>query len=102
MTPLTTTTRIYDAIEGLVKEFAANHDLNRQEINEGWCDVFAERLEDMGFGEVLWGSEIPSGSWGPEITNGVWPMWEEYDSRTHCFIMHNGRYYDSESPDGVE
>lgn len=95
---------ISDAIEYLVHEYAnAIPPSTRQEINNGQCMDFAADLKNMEFGEVIWGCDLVREVWGPEITDEIWETGWAYNHRYgHCFTIYKGRYYDSESPDGVK
>ena len=81
---------ITDIIIALNKELAANHGTTPQETNEGNCEWFAEevcrRIGCYPPPALLWDTHLdPSG---------------EFDG-VHCFVAHNGRFYDSERPEGV-
>lgn len=95
---------IHDAIEDLVAAYANMiPPSTREEINSGQCMDFAVDLKDMGFGTYIWGQELPRKGWGPEITDEIWNhWWYRHHRYGHCFTIYKGRYYDSESPDGVE
>jgi len=49
-----------------------------QQINTGNCDGFAQAITDVVIGAKY--------------------VWD--DDKGHCFIAYNGRYYDSECPQG--
>ena len=99
---LTATETISDVIEGLVESYEIDGCL-REFINEGRCDRFAEIIVDSGFGEAVWGDGLPRNAWSPAITDEMWDgHYRDNVAPYHCFIMYDGRYYDSESPDGVE
>jgi hypothetical protein len=55
---------------------------NSSHINNGYCAAFAEDIIKL----------YPSAEY----------YWEEYNDIPHAFIKYNNKYYDSESPDGVD
>jgi len=66
-----------------------------QQINTGNCEGFAAEIEERGFEYATWGSEIPYEGWLNSSQD-----WIDSFSGCHCFIDYNGRYYDSECPQG--
>ena len=81
---------VYQVIEELV--LAWNKEgYSKFSINCGNCDYFAqELLEIFPDGDTMWGEDVPE-----KFPEGV-------DPEGHCFFELNGRFYDSESPKGVE
>lgn len=94
---------IFEVIEGLVNEYVPQYNTNREHINTGNCVDFAQDLENLGFGVATWGSELSFEHWGPDITEEMWDRYYRYKVVCcHCFTIYEGRYYDSETPEGVE
>lgn len=81
---------ISEAIRELVQLYAESFETTPYTINQGMCDQFAEDVR-----ELIEGAEA---HWGDELTN-------EDDNQEqfgyHCIVHYEGRYYDSEHPDGV-
>lgn len=67
-----------------IQQILESSGYSAEEINNGNCDDFAFSLFEIVGGEI----------WG---TNWEYP---EYVPM-HMFLKHNGRYYDAETPDGV-
>ena len=55
--------------------YAKQYDATPQDVNGGLCEDFAGDIVNMGFGNVIW-------------------------SGAHCFVLYNGKYFDSECPQG--
>ena len=56
------------------------------DINNGWCDTWAERVADIIGGEAIWLDTLPG-----------------YDFDTsHCALSLDRKWYDAESLDGVD
>lgn len=68
-------------------------------INGGDCEAFAGLIEDQGFGEAMWGDELYDYQWSGCARS--WDDWVGFFAPYHCFIRFEGRYYDSECPEGV-
>lgn len=61
-----------------------------ESINEGECDQFAREIADTVPGAAM-----------------TWDFEQSGDTKTefhymHCFVLYRGRFYDSETPDGVD
>lgn len=92
---------ITDVIRGQCKVYKRKYKLNPQQINNGMCEDFASDLEHIGFGYVVWGDECIGDDWW---TLGVLalPDWMSHFAPGHCFIVFDGKFYDSECPDGCD
>lgn len=78
-------------ITELVQLYAVVWGFSAEEINCGMCDSFAEDVVQLLGGRARWGSDIAK------------PQDPYYDfAGGHCFTILHGRYYDSESPTGVD
>jgi hypothetical protein len=92
---------------GVIKE---EEGLSAQQINHGKCDVFATSLSKAGYGEVIWGGDIPKKDWRKDVQE-VWDFWSgsiKNNRRTisfpayHVFLLgKDGKYYDAEAIQGV-
>lgn len=82
--------QVHDAILALRREFTSLHNLTVWSINNGWCDEFAESLQE-GFpkGKVFWGEEVYQ-----RFKTNVNPA-------GHAFFFIRGLYFDAECPNGV-
>jgi len=70
-------------------------------INSGLCDEFANIIEiEAGFGKAVWGDKLPKGDWSSDVQR--LEGWFTTFAPHHCFIVYEGRYYDSECPEGCE
>jgi len=86
---LTITTAILDCINQWAE--------TPREINRGNCDTFANQIETLGFGEAVWGDELSPEDWSFSSED-----WFTNYAPYHCLILYQGRYYDSECPEGVK
>ncbi len=84
-------------VEDIIRERLSKWDMKPYDINSGNCEDFA--MEVIGFitgsGEtdetfLAWGDNYPQ-----HFSDKHFP---EY----HCFVVHKGRFYDSECPEGVD
>jgi hypothetical protein len=73
-------------IDWLISRLVRKSQMTPQQINNGWCWVFAVRLC-----KVLGADATIVNTTGHE---GVFPG--------HSVVLYQGRYYDAESPQGVE
>jgi len=60
---------------------------------------FARNIAEQGFGNDIWGSEVPIEYWSNAV-QAIGRYAAEYFMEIHCFIFHNGKFYDSECPQG--
>jgi hypothetical protein len=77
---------IAQVIATLVTEYRERHGVTAEEINEGQCEDFAKDLKRQVGGEIQ----------DNEMLNRAELDWY------HAFLFLDGRYYDSETPNGVE
>jgi len=75
-------------------------DMEPHEINEGSCSTFAAMLRDAGFGRDVWGDDLDMDLWSDEIQHIEY--WLETYGMQHCFTWYEGKFYDSECPEGCE
>jgi hypothetical protein len=105
MEAIATKLNITEAIKALVKEFTSgvnSHPSNAYDINNGLCDQFAfDIMKKIEGSEYFWGDELEDEFWGMEKAHGI-KRWGEEHGFGHCFIVFEGRYYDSEAPEGVD
>jgi len=90
-------------IKDQCKHYMVTYGVTPQEINDGMCGDFADDLEDIGFGRPVWGDELVEHAelhWSPEVL--ALGYWLEFHVAGHCFTMFNGRFYDSECPQGCD
>jgi len=89
------------AILELRIKYAAEDKLNPAAINSGNCKDFAAEIAAMGFGESVWGDDLAIEYWSKMVQDlcGEWNF-AGYFSSIHCFIMYDGKFYDSETPQG--
>ena len=74
-----------------------NLPLKPEEINDGFCNDFAEDIKSkFPEAEILWGDDIPDEEWKLD------EEWMSHFAPYHCFVRYNGLYYDAETPYGVE
>lgn len=68
------------------------------DINDGLCDQFAGVIErQFEEAKALWGDELTKEFWETDDDD-----WITHHAPYHCFIVFRGKYYDSESPEGVD
>jgi hypothetical protein len=73
-----------DEIEEEVQEVLHAFGMEPEEVNAGWCEDFAYQLSVRLPGScVLWPAE-------PAL------------AYVHAYVLYEGRYYDSETPRGVD
>jgi len=69
-----------------------------EDINDGSCDRFAQFVSSqIAVSKCIWGDELTEEFWGIEDD-----CWMSHHAPYHCFIVFKGKYYDSESPKGVD
>jgi hypothetical protein len=86
-----TATTLPAIIEAVTEVYRDLYDQSPAEINCGNCEEFAHDVKDAyGCGEPLWHDEMPDCS----DSESVW--W------AHKFLEVDGRFYDSECPEGVD
>lgn len=78
-------------IENLCELYAALYGVTPYKINCGMCEDFANDVQDL-----VPGAE---GFWGDELTE---PYEDFYQYGYHHIIRYNGKYYDSQHPQGVD
>lgn len=82
-------------------QYAMRFNISPAEINSGRCMGFAHDIAKQGFGDDVWGSEVPIEYWSDNIqTIGRYDT--EYFMDIHCFIYYEGKFYDSECPQGCD
>jgi len=71
------------------------------EINNGNCGEFANDVADQIPGAyAIWGDDLCPILWSYKVIR--LPDWFTNFAPGHCFIMYDGRFYDSECPDGCD
>lgn len=84
----------HDLVSQVIKELVLAWDKeghSKFSINTGNCDYFAqELLEIFPDGNTMWGEDVPE-----KFPEGV-------DPDGHCFFELHGKFFDSESPKGVD
>lgn len=86
------------AILKLRIKYAIKFRLSPIGINNGRCMDFAAEIAKQGFGQDVWGCDL-SIEWWSEI---IQPFENDLCdfAEIHCFIMYDGKFYDSETPQG--
>ena len=83
-------TTIETIIDAVCDRYFRLYSQTAQEINCGNCESFAHDVVGiLGSGEVFWHEELLDCS---KREAAYW---------SHCFILYNGKAYDSETPKGV-
>lgn len=86
---------ITDAIHAITRYYQTEYDLTPYDTNCGSCEEFAQDvIEHLGLEE---GDEIAA-CWHDEMPDCTA---EEAWYWSHKFILYQGKYYDSECPEGV-
>lgn len=62
-------------------------------INRGNCDEWANRMQSIVGGRAMWLDSI--------VDVDLFPI-DDMPCVAHCVLEHEGRWYDSEHPNGVE
>lgn len=98
---------VTEAILALRKTYA-ERGRSPEEINDGECDEFAYALQNLGLGTMVKEVDLVDHPWSDEMIRA----WLSVDldirnhkgeSFIHAFLRgDDGRYYDSEMPEGVE
>lgn len=78
---------IANAIRDLVEQYKKDHGVDAEQINAGWCWVFAEDIKAM----------LPEA----ELLDNRKMMKVEDIEWDHAFVRIDALYYDSETPYGV-
>jgi hypothetical protein len=80
---------IPDAVRRLVRDMYQLYGFSQpRDINKGYCDRFARYLvETLDRGHTAWGDTI-----APDMSH----------ADAHCVAVIAGRYYDAETPNGVD
>jgi len=84
---------ITEIIHKILEVYAIQHGVDAWHINCGQCEDFAlDVIEAMGLDSfsMFWHDGMP------DCTE------EEAYTFAHCFIRYDGRFYDSECPEGVD
>lgn len=82
-------------LRSLVKLWKQDFNLSPEDINGGFCESFAgEAKLIMPVIKVCWDYEIDQD--GRDENHPDFFCW------CHCLIVHEGRFYDAERPDGVD
>jgi len=90
---------IMQTIKDICSRYYKTYGLTAKKINNGNCDDFANDIEFNGFGCAVWGDEDWL-NWSLDIKNHL--DWFTHFAPFHCFIWYEGKYYDSECPEGCE
>ena len=88
-------------ISEAIRDLADAWGCSPQEINTGDCDSFAEMIVNQGFGKNVWGGELYEKEWSPRARSIETWIKNGY-AEGHYFTVYEGRYYDSECPEGVD
>lgn len=81
----------------LRKKYVKNGCQSISDINSGYCEDFAEDIhKKFPKAEPMWGDQLPKNFWKMSRN------WINWIAAYHCFIEYKGKYYDSESPNGVK
>ena len=89
------------AILKLRIEYAIRFEMRPAEINNGNCIFFAEKIAKQGFGDAIWGNEVPIEYW-TDVVQTIGRDNAEYFMSIHCLIYYEGKFYDSETPQGCD
>ena len=92
---------ITKAILNLRIIYARRHKMRPAEINSGLCMDFADNIAGQGFGISIWGSEVPYKYWSDAVLQAA-DYEFDYFIDIHCFIYYDGKFYDSETPQGCD
>lgn len=85
---------ITEAITELAKIFLEVYATDAYDINRGMCENFAESIEELVPGAVA--------AWGDTLLGEDY-VDDDFDRYGyHCVIVYEGRYYDSQHPQGVD
>ena len=81
-------------------KYAKRYGYNPTKINSGSCMNFADDIVDMGFHDcqAVWGDTLHWDLWSDKVRDLI--DFLEYFASGHCFIWYDGRFYDSECPQG--
>ena len=79
-------------------DYAEQYQYKPSEINDGSCCLLAETIANMGFGEAIWGDSLGMGLYSDSVQHIA--DWLECYAYGHCFIWYDGKFYDSECPQG--
>ena len=60
---------------------------------------FAADIMNQGFGDNVWGHQLDIEYWSEHV-QVVGEIDAEYFMSMHCFILYEGKFYDSEMPQG--
>lgn len=97
---------IAQAILELRIEYTHKFNIPVFEINNGMCMKFAADIANMGFGKDVWGDDLLVEFWSDYVQSfyddSFFDDFARYFSSIHCFIMYNGKFYDSETPQGCD
>ncbi len=88
-------TEIEDLIDATVAVYERLYGQDAYHINCGNCEDFAHDVLDLLGGET----DDLRGVWHDNMKDCTS---READEWAHCFIMFNGRFYDSQSSEGVD
>ena len=90
---------IAQAILELRVKYAVENKVSPADINSGMCMDFAADIMNQGFGDDKWGYTLDIGYWS-ELVQAAGEF-DAYEFMSlHCFIIYEGKYYDSECPQG--
>lgn len=92
---------ITQAILKLRIKYTAKFNVSIAGINCGLCSTFADDIAKQGFGIAVWGGDLLGELWS-DIMLGLCDSDFEYIADCHCFIYYEGKFYDSECPQGCD
>ena len=78
-------------VEGFYYKHQLRHDPTTWDINNGYCEAFAEDVCE----------QVPEATWDWIEDLVVEELGEEYEGCYHAVIVFKGRYYDAECIEGV-
>lgn len=79
--------------------YAKADGLKPHAINQGDCMNFARRIASMGFGQAVWGNDLDMSLYSENVQHIKNWMAIAYG---HAFIWYDGKFYDSECPQGCD
>jgi len=93
---------ITQAILRLRADYARDFGLSPAGINGGECMNFAADIARKGFGEDIWGDDLDYDYFWSEDMQAFGFWFAQSFMSIHCFIMYEGKFYDSETPQGCD
>lgn len=90
----------YRGITQTILRLRCQYGITPDTINAGNCGDFANEIDDQIPGAIaVWGDELESSFWSEQFK--MLAFWQDI-VWGHCFVMFNGRFYDSECPLGCD